>query len=94
MRFHENQRDPAGSNGPLSSIYKNLKNMEERMEDKCYKYVETSHSGFTNEPYVSTQAQLFFTPMFTWFIELRDIPSLKMKINYRNVAQQSVSLLQ
>jgi len=54
MRFHENQRDPAGSNGSLSSIYDNLKNMEERMEDKCYKYVERSHSGFTNEPYVST----------------------------------------
>jgi len=54
MHFHENQRDPAGSNGPLSSIYKNFKNMEERMEDKCYKYVEKSHSWFANEPYVST----------------------------------------
>jgi len=43
-----------GLKGPLSSIYKNFKNLEERMEDKCYKYVERSHSGFTNEPYVST----------------------------------------
>jgi len=54
MHFNENQRDPAGSNGPLPSIYKNFKNIEERMEKKCYKYVERSHSGFTNEPYVST----------------------------------------
>jgi len=41
--------------------------MEERMEDKSYKDVERSHSGFTNDPYVSTLAHLFFTPMFTWF---------------------------
>jgi len=49
--------------------------MEERMEDKSYKNVETSHSGFTNEPYVSTLAHLFVTPMFTWFIILKKIKS-------------------
>jgi len=42
--------------------------MEERMEDKCYKYIERSHSGFTNEPFISTLAQLFVTSKFTWFI--------------------------
>jgi len=54
-----------GLKGPLSSIYKNFKTMEERMEDKSYKDVERSHSGFTNEPYVSPIAHLFVTPMFT-----------------------------
>jgi len=36
--------------------------MEERMEDKCYKYIKRGHSGFTNEPYVSTKAHLFLRP--------------------------------
>jgi len=37
LHCHENQRDPALSKGALTSIYKNFKNMEERMEDKFYK---------------------------------------------------------
>jgi len=46
LHFHENQRGLVGSKGASTSIYKNFKNMEERMEDKCYKYVERSHSEF------------------------------------------------
>jgi len=49
--FHENQRDHAGSKGALTSIYTNFKNMEETMVDKCYKYIERSHSGMTDEPF-------------------------------------------
>jgi len=64
--------------------------MEEKMKYKSYKDVERSHSGFTNDPYVPTLAQLFATPMFTWFHVLF-FCKYNLSIPFNNVGKNTIS---